>query len=198
MDDFQILFTFLVGLLVALLAITVLVALVYGLTGLLNSTRRVERAAQAELRQALARIPPESQEAFVSYTNRRAKSPAAAVLLALFLGWLGAHRFYLRDYGIGFIYLAYFLVGIPVSLALIYFVRVPTAVPFGAPLAPVVLLLLFIWLGIPALAAFGEAFLMPRQANEKNRQMIQQAKEMFARPYAGPQTSGSSAQLSGA
>jgi hypothetical protein len=59
----------------------------------------------------------------------------------------------------------------------------------------VVLLLLFIWLGIPALAAFVDAFLMPRQANEKNRQMIRQAQEMFAR---SPGASAGVTQLSGA
>jgi TM2 domain-containing membrane protein YozV len=194
-NDFDTLFTFLVGLLVALLALTVLVALVYALTGLLNSTRRVEQAAQVELREALAKVPPQSQEAFVSFTNRRAKSPTIAVLLALFLGWLGAHRFYLRDYGLGFMYLAYFLIGIPVSVALVYLTGGPTTDLFGVPREWVVLLLLFIWLGIPALAAFVDAFLMPRQANEKNRQMIRQAQEMFAR---SPGASAGVTQLSGA
>lgn len=198
MDDFQTLFTFLVGLLVALLAITALVALVYVLTGLLNSTRRMERAAEAELRQALARVPQESQEAFVSYTNRRVKSPAIAVLLALFLGWLGVHRFYLRDYGIGFVYLAYSLIGIPISVLLVYLNRMSSLMPLGVAREWVVLLLLFVWLGIPALAAFVDAFLMPRQVNEKNRQMIRQAQEMFARPYVSPAVSAGGTQLSSA
>ncbi len=195
MDDFQTLFTFLVGLLVALLAITILVALVYALTGLLNATRRAERAAQLEMSQAIATVPRESQEAFVSYTNRRAKSPTIAVLLALFLGWLGAHRFYLRDYGLGFMYLAYFLVGIPALVAFVYFYANPTAVPL--PL--IAALLLFLWLGIPALFAFFDSFLMPKQTYVKNQQMFRQAQDLFARPAAVPVSMPySEAQLSGA
>lgn len=180
MDPFDTMFTFLAGLLVALLAITVLVALVYILTGLLNSTRRAERAAAAALQEALNGVPRESQEAFLSYTNQRAKSPTLAVFLALFLGWLGAHRFYLRDYGLGFVFLAYFLLGIPAFIAFVYFYYNPVALS----LAWIAAILLFLWLGIPALVAFGEAFFMPRRAYERNMQTFREAGSTFRAPAA--------------
>lgn len=179
MDDFQTLFTFLVGLLVALLAITALVAAVYILTGVLNSTRRAERAAQTELSRALAALPPGEREAFVSYANAGRKSPTVAVLLALFLGWLGTHRFYLRDYGIGFIYLAWFLLGIPVTILMTYLYFNPQALPDFLPLGWALGLLLLGWLGLPATVALLEAFWMPRRAHERNLEMLRRAEMAF-------------------
>ena len=47
------------------------------------------------------------------------KSRVAAVLLAIFLGWLGAHKFYLGRIGFGFMYLFFFWTGIPAILGII-------------------------------------------------------------------------------
>lgn len=46
----------------------------------------------------------------------RQKSRAAAVLLALFLGSIGVHRFYLGDHGIGALYAIGFIVGLAFPL----------------------------------------------------------------------------------
>jgi TM2 domain-containing membrane protein YozV len=47
------------------------------------------------------------------------KSRLAAVLLAFFLGWVGAHKFYLGRIGFGFLYLVFFWTGIPAILGII-------------------------------------------------------------------------------
>lgn len=47
------------------------------------------------------------------------KSKITAVLLALFLGGIGAHKFYLGSIGLGILYLLFFWTGIPLIIALI-------------------------------------------------------------------------------
>src|SRR4029077_7481510 len=45
------------------------------------------------------------------------KSRVAAIVLALFLGWLGIHKFYLGKVALGVIYLLFFWTGIPGFIA---------------------------------------------------------------------------------
>ena len=47
------------------------------------------------------------------------KSRVAAILLALFLGGLGAHKFYLGQVGMGLLYLVFCWTGIPAIVALV-------------------------------------------------------------------------------
>lgn len=57
------------------------------------------------------------QSVQVTVTNK--KSRVAAILLALFLGGLGAHKFYLGKAGQGLLYLCFFWTFIPACVALI-------------------------------------------------------------------------------
>ena len=56
---------------------------------------------------------------FMSEYNRAKKSTTVAVLLALFLGGFGAHRFYLNKIISGVIYILFFWTFIPAIIALI-------------------------------------------------------------------------------
>jgi TM2 domain-containing membrane protein YozV len=47
------------------------------------------------------------------------KSRVAAILLALFLGGLGAHKFYLGQVGMGLLYLVFCWTGIPAIVAFV-------------------------------------------------------------------------------
>lgn len=47
------------------------------------------------------------------------KSRVVAALLAFFLGWFGAHKFYLNRGGWGLIYLIFFWTGIPALVAFV-------------------------------------------------------------------------------
>ena len=49
---------------------------------------------------------------------RAQKSKSTAILLALFLGGLGAHHFYLGKYWLGILYLLFFWTFIPAIIAL--------------------------------------------------------------------------------
>ena len=45
------------------------------------------------------------------------KDKTVAALIALFLGWIGIHKFYLGESGLGIIYLLFFWTGIPGIIA---------------------------------------------------------------------------------
>lgn len=45
------------------------------------------------------------------------KSRFIACTLAFTFGWLGIHRFFLREYGIGLMYLVFFWTGLPLVLS---------------------------------------------------------------------------------
>lgn len=42
-----------------------------------------------------------------------------AIIIALFLGWIGGHKFYLGQQGLGIVYLLFFWTGIPALVTLI-------------------------------------------------------------------------------
>ncbi len=56
---------------------------------------------------------------FLSEFNNQRKDRTTALLLTLFLGGLGAHRFYLGQVGVGVLYLVFAVTFIPVVVSLI-------------------------------------------------------------------------------
>jgi TM2 domain-containing membrane protein YozV len=62
---------------------------------------------------------PGSRGASGDATTRTGKSKLASSLLAIFLGWLGIHKFYLGDTKMGVIYLIFFWTAIPGVVGLI-------------------------------------------------------------------------------
>jgi TM2 domain-containing membrane protein YozV len=78
-------------------------------------------AKQAELacNQIMQGVPADKQMLFVMQFNATKKDPTAAVLLALFLGGLGIHKFYLGQAGLGVLYLIFCWTGIPSIVAFI-------------------------------------------------------------------------------
>lgn len=56
---------------------------------------------------------------FMSEFNQRRKNGTTGVSLALFLGGIGAHRFYMGQIGWGIAYVLFCLAGIPMILGLI-------------------------------------------------------------------------------
>ena len=80
-----------------------------------------DEAKQAELacNQIMQGVPADKQMLFVMQFNAAKKDPTAAVLLALFLGGLGIHKFYLGQTGLGVLYLIFCWTGIPSIIAFI-------------------------------------------------------------------------------
>lgn len=66
--------------------------------------------------------PPQYQQPPIDYTRALAesgKSKTAAGLLAIFLGGIGVHKFYLRKPGMGILYILFCWTGIPALAGLI-------------------------------------------------------------------------------
>ncbi|MEN6523854.1 MAG: NINE protein [Anaerolineaceae bacterium] len=63
-------------------------------------------------------LPTDKQTPFLLQINSVKKSPTTAVLLALFLGGLGAHKFYLGKTVAGILYLLFCWTTIPAWIAL--------------------------------------------------------------------------------
>ena len=89
------------------IGIGVPVLIVLTLAYLINKTKQAELAAKVEIQQLVKSIPRESQAAFMVQYNAQKKNPTTAVVLALLLGGLGIHRFYLGQTAWGILYLLF-------------------------------------------------------------------------------------------
>jgi TM2 domain-containing membrane protein YozV len=66
-----------------------------------------------------AEICPECGVRQKSAVSDSSKDRATAGILAILLGWIGAHKFYLGETGLGILYLCFFWTGIPAIVGLI-------------------------------------------------------------------------------
>lgn len=60
-----------------------------------------------------ADLTPQQRTWFYAEFQQASKDELVGVLLALFLGGFGAHRFYMRQTGLGILYVIFFWTGIP-------------------------------------------------------------------------------------
>lgn len=72
---------------------------------------RVVRVS-VDITQLAAHLDPERKQTVIHQYERRHTSATAAFLLCFFLGYAGAHRFYLRQWGVALAHLALFAVGV--------------------------------------------------------------------------------------
>jgi TM2 domain-containing membrane protein YozV len=64
-------------------------------------------------------LTSEQKQFFQRQYNKLSKNPSRAWKLTLLLGWAGAHRFYLNQWGWGIIYLLFCWTFIPLLVALV-------------------------------------------------------------------------------
>jgi len=83
-----------------------------------KSSDEVKRSEEA-FNQMLRNLPQEKQTIFVLQYNSVKKSPTTALLLALFLGGVGGHKFYMDETGLGIVYILFCWTGIPSFIAFI-------------------------------------------------------------------------------
>jgi len=78
-----------------------------------------DEAKQSEVafNQMLKKLPQDKQTLFVMQYGFVRKNPTTAVLLALFGGWIGAHKFYLGQTGMGILYLLFCWTYIPLIVS---------------------------------------------------------------------------------
>lgn len=94
-----------------------------GTTVMANSEPTVSQPPQYAAPQPPQYAAPQSpQYAAPQQQPREMKNKTTAALLALFLGAFGAHKFYLRQTGVGIIYLIFFWAYIPGIIAFIEFI----------------------------------------------------------------------------
>lgn len=67
----------------------------------------------------LSQLPDDKRTLFILQYNNVKKNPTTAVLLALFLGGIGIHKFYLNKVGLGIVYLLFCWTYIPAIIAFI-------------------------------------------------------------------------------
>ena len=78
-----------------------------------------ERSAQSErmVNQMMSQLPSEKQSLFMMQYQNVRKNPTTAVLLSLFLGGLGIHKFYLNKPGMGILYLLFCWTTLPAIIS---------------------------------------------------------------------------------
>lgn len=101
------------------IGLAIIGAIVAALVYLVRKTQEEEAAAKAELAQIVNSLPSDKQSGFFIHYNSQRKNPTTAVVLALLLGGLGAHKFYLGQMGLGILYLVFSWTGIPSIVAFI-------------------------------------------------------------------------------
>ncbi len=94
-----------------------------GTTVMANSEPTISQPPQYAVPQPPQYAAPQPpQYAAPQQQPREMKNKTTAALLALFLGAFGAHKFYLRQTGVGIIYLVFFWAYIPGIIAFIEFI----------------------------------------------------------------------------
>lgn len=94
----------------------VLGLLIAAVVGILRSVTQKERPVMEPLIYTQG-MTDNQKLLFMSEFNARRKNPTTGVLLALFLGGLGAHRFYMGQIGLGIVYLVFCLFLVPAIIA---------------------------------------------------------------------------------
>lgn len=107
------------GSLGCLFGLAILGGLVFLAFALVRKSQDETRKTELMYNQLAQQLPQDKQMLFMMQYNNMKKSAAIAVLLALFLGGLGAHKFYLGQTGLGVLYLLFCWTTIPAWIALI-------------------------------------------------------------------------------
>jgi len=86
---------------------------------LINKSKKESQESEMVVNQIIGHLPQDKQMVFFMQFNNVKKNPTTAILWALFLGGLGAHKFYMGQTGVGVIYLIFCWTYIPSIIAFI-------------------------------------------------------------------------------
>lgn len=86
---------------------------------ILLAKKSADRARESEVvvNQLMSQVPSDKQTLFMMQYQNVKKNPTTAVLLALFLGNIGIHKFYMGNTGMGILYLVFCWTFIPGFIA---------------------------------------------------------------------------------
>jgi TM2 domain-containing membrane protein YozV len=109
--------------LISLLGCVIGFAIIGGVIALLifliNKSKQEIQRSEAAVNQIISHLPQDEQMIFFMQYNNVKKNPTSAVLWALFLGGVGAHKFYMGETGLGILYLLFCWTYIPGIIAFI-------------------------------------------------------------------------------
>lgn len=105
------------GCIIGLVVFVVIGALIAAAVYLIKKANDQAKQAEMEINMMLQGVPQDKQMMFMMQYNNVKKNNTTAVLLALFLGGLGIHKFYLGQSGMGILYLLFCWTYIPAIVA---------------------------------------------------------------------------------
>lgn len=107
----------LISVFLCLISMGVIIGLIFLLVYLVRKGNEEDHSLETHLVLLMQRIPADKQMIFNMQFNAKRKNPTTALLLDLFLGGLGIHRFYLGENGTGILYLLFCWTYIPSIIA---------------------------------------------------------------------------------
>jgi TM2 domain-containing membrane protein YozV len=105
------------GTLGCLVAAGILAAIIFALVYLVRKTKEEKERSNQEIQQLVSELPSEKQAAFLVNYEAKKKDPTLAVVLALLLGNIGIHKFYLGEIVWGIVYIVFAWTFIPGVIA---------------------------------------------------------------------------------
>jgi TM2 domain-containing membrane protein YozV len=111
MDDFA-------WILISMIVLALFIAVIIAAIMLINKSKKQAQRSEAHIAQMMNALSQENQMLFMWQMNSYKKDPTTAVLLALFLGGFGGHKFYLGETRQGIIYIIFSWTTIPGWIAL--------------------------------------------------------------------------------
>lgn len=106
------------GSFVSVVLVILLIAIIVSLVLNVGKSKKIAEESEANIVRMVNSMPSDKRTPFMLQINSVKKNPTTAVLLALFLGGLGAHKFYLGKTGAGIIYILFCWTTIPAWIAL--------------------------------------------------------------------------------
>jgi TM2 domain-containing membrane protein YozV len=102
-----------------LFGLAMLGGLIFLAFALVRKSQQESQKTELMYNQLAQQLPQDKQMLFMMQYSNSKKSATTAVVLALFLGGLGVHKFYLGQTGMGILYLLFCWTTIPAWIALI-------------------------------------------------------------------------------
>lgn len=86
---------------------------------LINRSKKLTEQSEANIARMINSMPEGKRTTYMLQLNNVRKNPTTAVILAVLLGGVGAHKFYLGQTGMGIVYLLFSWTSIPLILGII-------------------------------------------------------------------------------
>jgi TM2 domain-containing membrane protein YozV len=95
------------------------IAIIVGLVMLVSKSKKQAEESEQNIVRMINSLPEGKRTAFMLQLNNVRKNPTTAVILALLLGNVGGHKFYLGQTGMGIVYILFAWTTIPGWIAFI-------------------------------------------------------------------------------